>query len=149
MALPHLKNNCIFFPLNPEDFWRFFSIVEHCNAGDAAAGWLVIPVTAVPLPGVTGLAGYEVGGSLVLHPLSKSQQNPGVVIPRVRSRPAGGTGGSRRMRSQHKSQSSCFLWFFVVFIFFPRTTRPLQLSYEARQFSSEAQRRLYMGILCT
>lgn len=98
----------------------------------AAAGWLVIPVTAVPLPGVTGLAGYEVGGSLVLHPLSKSQQDPGVVIPGVRSRPAGGTGGLRRMRSQHKSQSS---WFLFLLFFLPRTTRP-HCSYLTRPGSS-------------
>lgn len=74
------------------------------------AGWFLIPVTAVPLPGVTGFAGYEVGGSLVLHPLSKSQQNPGVVIPRVRSR----SGGGQKVEKDaftHKSQSPCFFCF--------------------------------------
>lgn len=67
------------------------------------AGWFLIPVTAVPLPGVTGFAGYEVGGSLVLHPLSKSQQNPGVVIPRVRSRSGGGQEVEKDAFT-HKSQ---------------------------------------------
>lgn len=37
-------------------------------------------MTAVPLPGVTRFTGQEVGCSLVLHPLTKPQQNPGVVI---------------------------------------------------------------------
>lgn len=49
-------------------------------------------MTAVPLPGISRFAGQEVGCSLVLHSLRKSQQNPGVVILSV----AGGTGDNRR-----------------------------------------------------
>lgn len=37
-------------------------------------------VTAVPLPGVTRSVGHEIGGSLVLHSLRESQQNPDIIV---------------------------------------------------------------------
>ena len=37
-------------------------------------------MTAVPLPGVAGLAGQEVGRSLVLHALREPQQHPGIIV---------------------------------------------------------------------
>lgn len=46
-------------------------------------------MTAMPLPGISGFTGQEVSRTLVLHPLSKPQQNPGVVVVSV----TGGTGG--------------------------------------------------------
>lgn len=109
---------------------------------DTEAGWTLTPVTAVPLPGVTRLAGHEVSGSLVLHPLGKPQQNPGVVIPSVCSSSGGGQKVEKGSLT-HKSQPSCF----IRSVFKKRRHR--RLSYEDRQFSSAAQRKLYMGILCT
>lgn len=47
---------------------------------------ICVLVTAVPLPGVSGSAGQEVGRPLILHPLSEPQQNSGVIISRVASR---------------------------------------------------------------
>lgn len=50
-------------------------------------------MTAVPLPGISRFARHEVSGSLVLHPLRKPQQNPGVIILRVNGWPGKGGGG--------------------------------------------------------
>lgn len=80
------------------------------------AGWTGwIPVTAVPLPGVTRLAGHEVSGSLVLHPLSKSQQNPGVVIPRVCCRSGGGQKEEKDLLICTQITINLFLFFWSVF----------------------------------
>lgn len=125
-------------------------------------------MTAVPLPGVSRFTGQEVGRSLILHPLREPQQNSGFIILGVTSR----TGGQREdrpwlgLQQEHpslKTNPSRTEGNLRVKLHLNPVTPEQQdpaepgpgpavcreLSYEARQFSSAAQRRLYMGVLCT
>lgn len=69
----------------------------------ASASYLLM--TAVPLPGISRFTGQEVCSPLVLHPLSKPQQNSGLIILSI-------TGGSGRAE-QSRREERCSLSFAI------------------------------------